>query len=1149
MWLPRLVALGFLAWAGAFHCGVNEDFLRRVQENSAAARSLQQDLSMQFKRSDSWGPLRIHVELSDLTGLDDSKKARLRDVILPATTAWFENMLAVKNVQGNVIVPVKKCGEMTVPLSDKLTGVQADYILYVYTRSDSSSQALGAGAACAFDGTRGNPVAGFIEINPINYKPVTVEEEIHAMRHMLTHALGFLGDQYASFRGSDDAHYSQPTLQVLQRAVNSTQLATPMVVLKAKQEFGCAGLVGVPLDPSEGLWSSHWSKRIMFNDFMTADMGAEDVIYSDISLAVLEDSGWYKVNYAYTDPIYYGAGRGCNWFNSKCVDSENAQFPEFCATLGDTTCDFLNNRKGKCNIVTYASAVPTPYQYFAQVKSGGADAFTDYCPYVEPNLDGDCKGRGVLPNPTPNNGFKEEYGDTSRCFTGDYWLSTVVGQSGFHAGCHPVECDRGTAFVSLGDLKVACPVPGGPIYLRGYTGTINCPPYSVLCGRRPCLNGCFGVGVCQASGCVCNDGYSGVDCSINCSSRCRSCTGVAATQCSTCYSNAHTDTTGACVCDDTYAFSSSAQTCVKIVCHSTCGTCVGTTSNSCTSCHSNATLSPLGACECDAGHFLTSTMRCEACDLKCLSCSGAATQCIVCPGNLALVSSNTCDCTEGTHFDPYIQFCISNDVTCNSACATCTGEGTNECTSCTPNAELIDGTCKCMDKYKESQLNGYLVCNYDCDSTCAECFGPHSTQCSECSDSTMKLANGVCTCPQGYSFATQLKQCQADFSCYPLCSTCSGPNPTDCVTCPSNFDYLTNGRCSCSQGFYLNYKICSPCDPSCLTCNGSGVDQCTSCKANATLPSGFTVGTCSCAVGHFGLPSACSSCLAQCASCSDNESCTACKAPYASVQIEGLCGCPSQQYLSADGTSCLACDANCFQCSDAKTCTECYSWMRMSATITGQCVCPDGQFLQSSAVCGACNASCKTCGSNPAKCTSCDPSVAMQQGDSCVCLSSAYLAISGGCRACHPSCATCSGGGFDQCLTCPENAGLRLGKCICRYGYAQSSDLLSCVKCASTCGSCDGPNASSCTSCKGNASLIPGTLSSSCNCDTGFYLSSDSWCLSCHSSCKACNGPSASQCTLCPPGLTLSGGTGTGTCEAARLLQTIEEVEGIIPSN
>lgn len=1139
MWLARLIVLGFLAWAEAFQCGVNEEFLRRVQQNSAAGRSLQQDLSMQFQRSSTWGSLRIHVEQGDLTGLNVAQQTRLMEVILPAATAWFENMLTVKNVEGNVIVPAKKCGEMTVPLSHRITGVQTDYILYIYTRNDDTSEASGAGAACAFDGAGGNPVAGFVELNPINYKPVTVEEEIHVLRHMLTHALGFQGDQYASYRHSDGGHYSQPTVQVQQRGLNSTQLATPAVVLKAKQEFGCGTLAGVPLDPSEGLWSSHWSKRIMFNDYMTADLASEDVIYSDISLAVLEDSGWYQVNYAYTDPIYYGQGKGCSWFNSKCVVSGIAQFPEFCTAGGSTTCDFLGNRKGTCDFTTYASPVPTPFQYFAEATRGGADALADYCPYVEAALNGDCKGRGAETSPLPDNSFGEVYGDTSRCFTGDYWLRSVVGVSGVHAGCHPVRCFKGTAFVSLGSKEVACPVPGGPIYHEDYKGTITCPPYSVLCGRRPCINGCFGVGICSENGCACNDGYSGVDCSIKCSSRCRSCTGSTATQCSTCYSDAHVDSTGACVCDANYAFDSTAQNCMEIVCHPTCKTCVGTTSSSCTSCHENATLSPLGACGCDVGYYQTSAQTCAACDPTCLSCSGTSTHCTACPGNLAL-DSNACKCADGSNFDPYIQFCISALVICHNDCATCSGDASDECTSCTDHADLIEGSCECSDKYEAVYIENKLTCAYDCDPTCEECSGPYNTLCTQCVDPAMELTDGVCTCPQRYSFSATLHKCQQDFLCYPLCASCSGPNPVDCLSCPANFDHLANGRCSCSQGYYLNYKVCAQCDSTCLSCIGADADQCTSCQTYAAMASGVTVGPCSCLDGYFGLPSSCEACLSQCASCSNGQSCSTCKAPYA-TQTEGVCVCPSQQYLSADGASCLPCSANCFQCSDANTCTECFSWMLMSPSSPGQCICPEGQFLKSAAVCGACNASCQSCGSDPMKCMSCDTTVAMKKGTSCVCLSSAYLAISGGCRSCHPSCLTCSSGGFDQCLTCAVNAGLRLGKCICRYGYAQSADLRSCVKCDSACGSCDGPNASDCTSCKGNASLFPGTLSSSCNCDLGFYLSSDFMCLSCHSSCKACSGPSASQCTQCAAGLSLSGSSGTGTCEVERMMQAIEE--------
>ena len=80
---------------------------------------------------------------------------------------------------------------------------------------------------------------------------------------------------------------------------------------------------------------------------------------------------------------------------------------------------------------------------------------------------------------------------------------------------------------------------------------------------------------------------------------------------------------------------------------------------------------------------------------------------------------------------------------------------------------------------------------------------------------------------------------------------------------------------------------------------------------------------------------------------------------------------------------------------------------------------------------------------------------------------------------CDPSCQTCSGGGANQCLTCPSG----------KYFYAGNNSCLS------------------------------------CNVD-GFYISGYD-CLACDPSCKSCSGPAATDCLSCFPDDTL---TSQNTC-------------------
>ena len=40
----------------------------------------------------------------------------------------------------------------------------------------------------------------------------------------------------------------------------------------------------------------HWEARILFGDYMTGLINSQDQVISEFTLALLEDSGWYKAN-------------------------------------------------------------------------------------------------------------------------------------------------------------------------------------------------------------------------------------------------------------------------------------------------------------------------------------------------------------------------------------------------------------------------------------------------------------------------------------------------------------------------------------------------------------------------------------------------------------------------------------------------------------------------------------------------------------------------------------------------------------------------------------------------------------------------------------------------------------------------------------
>ena len=129
---------------------------------------------------------------------------------------------------------------------------------------------------------------------------------------------------------------------------------------------------------------------------------------SVFTLAALEDSGWYKVNYSNADSIYFGEGNGCDFLSKTCIDPSTKQprFPEFCSLDYERTCSFDHLRTGYCIALPREHLLPQ-FDYFGNGLAGW-DLFSDGCPTPVSKPGSDCtdplaKSQGKL-------------GPQSRCF-------------------------------------------------------------------------------------------------------------------------------------------------------------------------------------------------------------------------------------------------------------------------------------------------------------------------------------------------------------------------------------------------------------------------------------------------------------------------------------------------------------------------------------------------------------------------------------------------------------------------------------------------------------------------------------------------------------------------------------------------------------
>ena len=425
--------------------------------------------------------INIKVDMSYLKSQDiDDDQVKILEDIFKEVTEYFKMILSVEDRSNPNIESYinERCGISTFDLGDN----NFDVIIFLEMSNDLDKNILAAGSPCILL-TNYQPIAGIVKINKnlsskntnFNYYMKTLL--FHEISHVLAyHPYIFQYKNLISTKTIDGEKYYY--------------ISSPKVIEKAKRHFGCDNIKGVQLenDGGDGTSGSHWDSRYMLGDYMMAS-DYSDVILSDISLALFEDTGFYKVNY-YTGGLFrFGKNQGCSFFEKKCLynQGQNTIFPnDFCNENGKEFCSSSHLSKGNCYITKYSS-IKEKYRYFGDKHTGGF-SHADYCPvsyaattnndYYFPS---NCRnGKSVYEGEIIN--------EDSLCF------ESSINNSDMKSVCYKMECDQnGKTFnIYIGKNIVTC--PGNETVLNNpseLNGKIKCPNYNLVCTSKVWCNDIF----------------------------------------------------------------------------------------------------------------------------------------------------------------------------------------------------------------------------------------------------------------------------------------------------------------------------------------------------------------------------------------------------------------------------------------------------------------------------------------------------------------------------------------------------------------------------------------------------------------------------------------------------------------------------------
>ncbi|KAK9066693.1 hypothetical protein SSX86_014016 [Deinandra increscens subsp. villosa] len=464
----------------------------------------------------------------DITG--DDKSRRLHKA-LEQTTEWFKRALAVERVRGNLrLSGYSACGQdggVQLPREYVEEGVvDADLVLLVTTRP-TMGNTLAWAVACERD-QWGRAISGHVNVAP---RHLTTEAEkllSATLIHEVIHVLGFDPHAFTHFRDERKRRRSQVTKETMDEKLGRmvTRVVLPRVTMHSRYHYGAfsENFTGLELEDGggRGTSGSHWEKRLLMNEIMTGSVDTRSVI-SKMTLALLEDSGWYEANYSMAERLDWGLNQGTEFVTNRCNLWKGAYH---CNTTQFSGCTYNREAEGYCPIVNYSGDLPQWARYFPQPNKGGQSMLADYCTYFVPYSDGSCIDNNSARMPDIMLG--EVRGSSSRCMASSLVRSGFVrGSMTQGNGCYQHRCINMTLEVAVDGIWKACPEVGGPIQFPGFNGELICPPYHELCAVNPvlvsnqCSNSCSSNGDCIDGKCACFLGFDGHDCSIqSCPSNC-----------------------------------------------------------------------------------------------------------------------------------------------------------------------------------------------------------------------------------------------------------------------------------------------------------------------------------------------------------------------------------------------------------------------------------------------------------------------------------------------------------------------------------------------------------------------------------------------------------------------------------------------------
>jgi len=389
--------------------------------------------------------------------------------------------------------------------------------------------------------------------------------------HEIGHVLGFNAELYKFYRNANTGepltprpfvtsnqvtcvndqvmdNVIVPSRQTLRKDYSSTghlyyEFVTPTVTNVVRNHFNCPTLTGArlenqPTNPSD-CFGSHYDERLFFTEGMSAVYNPSTSTLSPLTLALMEDTGWYKANFQNTNISPFGHGAGCPFVNDDCIINGGV-VPDsskgfFCSTIlqidnklndqqltGFPTCDPSHTKMSLCDLIDAREVsydIDWPHHYFDNMNLGPRYfLWADFCP-IPHLITTDCRDESQ--NDSPHNIPGEEFSKSSMCFNAKLPSPSLVKSSSSnnppsnsgsntmpYSLCLKARCNKDYRIleINVDGRLFRCAKDFQTHQHPSLSGvTFECPRFSAACPDLVCPSNCSGKGVCnhETGKCTC----------------------------------------------------------------------------------------------------------------------------------------------------------------------------------------------------------------------------------------------------------------------------------------------------------------------------------------------------------------------------------------------------------------------------------------------------------------------------------------------------------------------------------------------------------------------------------------------------------------------------------------------------------------------